>query len=84
MSGCSHLSARISSPLQVHDIDVQQLFTIEALDDESDLVPDRNLITGEIIGLREVQEIASGAHRSKAIVSLDTHRAQTRGQCECG
>ena len=60
----------ISSPLQAHDINVQQLFTIEALNDESDLVPDRNLITGEIIGLREVKEDVSGAHRSRESASL--------------
>ena len=81
---CSHLVARISSPLQAHDIDVQQLFAIEALNDESDLVPDRNLITGEIIGLREVKQDVSGARRSKESAALDTDRAQTRGQCECG
>ncbi|CAF2047691.1 unnamed protein product [Rotaria magnacalcarata] len=40
--------------LTTHDIDVNRLFTIEALKDESDLVADRNLTTGEIIGLCEV------------------------------
>ncbi len=41
--------------LTTHDIDVNQLFTIEALNDECDLVADRNLTTGEIIGLLEVK-----------------------------
>ncbi|CAF0719337.1 unnamed protein product [Rotaria sp. Silwood1] len=40
--------------LTTHDIDINQLFTIEALNDEHDLVADRNLTTGEIIGLCEV------------------------------
>jgi hypothetical protein len=31
------------------------LFTIEAVNDEYDLVADRNLTTGEIIGLHEVK-----------------------------
>ena len=73
-----------SSPLQVHDIDIQQLFTIETLNDESDLVPDRNLITGEIVGLREVKANVSAAHRSKESASLDPNRAQTRRECQCG
>ncbi|CAF3357942.1 unnamed protein product [Rotaria sp. Silwood1] len=40
--------------LTTHDIDINRLFTIEALNDEHDLVADRNLTTGEIIGLCEV------------------------------
>jgi hypothetical protein len=41
--------------LTTHDIDINRLLTIEALNDEWDLVADRNLTTGEIIGLREVK-----------------------------
>ncbi|CAF3908968.1 unnamed protein product, partial [Rotaria sp. Silwood2] len=40
--------------LTTHDIDINRLFTIESLNDEHDLVADRNLTTGEIIGLCEV------------------------------
>jgi len=40
--------------LTTHDLDLNQLLTIEALNDESDLVADRNLTTGEILGLQEV------------------------------
>ncbi|CAF1384362.1 unnamed protein product, partial [Adineta steineri] len=40
--------------LTTHDIDINRLFTIEALNDEYDLVADRNLTTGEILGLHEV------------------------------
>ncbi|CAF1072155.1 unnamed protein product [Rotaria sordida] len=40
--------------LTTHDIDINRLFTIETLNDDYDLVADRNLTTGEIIGLCEI------------------------------
>ena len=44
----------LSRQLTTHNIDINQLMTIEASNDEADLVADRNLTTGEIIGLQEV------------------------------
>ena len=41
--------------LITHELDIDRLFTIESLNDEYDLVADRNLTSGEIIGLDEVK-----------------------------
>ena len=50
----SSFNSYLSRQLTTHDVDINQLFTIEALNDEADLIADRNLTTGEIIGLEEV------------------------------
>lgn len=45
-----------SRELKCRDVDVDKLLTIEMLNDEFDLIADRDLRTGEILGLDEVKK----------------------------
>lgn len=70
-----------------HEVDVDQLFTIETLNDEYDLVADRNLTTGEIIGLNEVDSsFLSPQHREEFDLFgmiPDVGRTETCTQRQC-
>ena len=89
MSSVERTRRTIVSPRQLitHEVDVNQLFTIETLNDEYDLVADRNLTTGEIIGLNEVDSSflspQHGEEFDRFGMILDVGRTETCPQRQC-
>lgn len=61
-------ATHLSRQLTTHDVNLNQLMTIEAMNDEDDLVADRNLCTGEIVGLREVRPAEASVRLSIDVV----------------
>lgn len=61
--------------LNSSQIPSDRLFTFETLNDEEDLVAERNLTTGEILGLTEVKKRSFNVtNRFGIVVFLDEHR----------